>query len=118
MKARKLGSIGEEKAAAYLESNGFSVLEKNYFTKCGEIDIIFKDEDVICFAEVKYRRGHTYGTPAEAVTVSKMRKVTAAALDYLYRKDLCDEKCRFDIIEVYGPGMQVRHIKNAFDAVI
>jgi putative endonuclease len=113
---RSRGRKGEEAAAKYIASQNCEVLEKNYFTKYGEIDIIFKDEDTLVFAEVKYRSDESYGKPAEAVTVAKIRKITKTALSYLYQKGMTDAKCRFDVIEVTGRGMQIRQIKNAFEA--
>jgi putative endonuclease len=118
MQTRRKGRIGEEAAARYLAEKGFAVLEKNYFTKGGEIDIIFKDADTVVFAEVKYRTGNKFGTPAEAVTPLKIRRISASAVAWLSENSLADVKCRFDIIEVMGAYKSINHIKNAFEAIL
>ncbi len=110
------GNRGESAAAEYIAALHCDILEKNYFTKDGEIDIIFKDGDTFVFAEVKYRSGDKFGKPAEAVTIPKMKRICRTALRYLVDNGLMDEKCRFDIIEVSGERMAVRQIKNAFEA--
>jgi putative endonuclease len=115
---RRIGNIGERVAADYISAMNCDILEKNYFTKDGEIDIIFKDGDTLVFAEVKYRSTDLYGKPAEAVTLTKRKRISKTALHYLYDKGLNDEKCRFDIFEVTGAKMICRQIKNAFEAQI
>ena len=109
------GNKGEQAAAEYIAALNCDVLEKNYFTKDGEIDIIFKDGDTFVFAEVKYRSDDKYGKPAEAVTIPKMKRICKTALHYLVDNGLMNEKCRFDIIEVSGKKMAIRQIKNAFE---
>ena len=108
--------MGENAAAEHIAAHGGLILEKNYFTKYGEIDIIFRDGDTLVFAEVKYRSDETYGKPAEAVTPSKIKKLSLSALHYLYENSLMDIPCRFDVIEVRGQEMEIRQIKNAFEA--
>jgi putative endonuclease len=107
MNMRERGDRGEAQAAAYLE--------KNNCIRGGEVDIIFKDGDTIVFCEVKTRTQNRFGTPAEAVTAVKQRRICRAALDYAYQKKCIDESIRFDIIEVMSD--KINHIKSAFEFV-
>lgn len=116
MQKKEKGNMGENAAALFLINQHCTILEKNYFTKYGEIDIIFRDGDAIVFGEVKYRTGERFGKPAESVTKTKMKRLSLSALQYLYQAGLMDEKSRFDVIEVTGLGLKVRQIKNAFEA--
>ncbi len=118
MKNRKKGEMGEDLACAYIANLGHEVIKRNYYIRGGEIDIIYKDGETYVFTEVKYRKDVRYGSPAESVTKKKIRRISFAALDYIYENGLQNKKCRFDIIEVYGGNNEIRHIKNAFEADI
>lgn len=110
---RKLGSEKEVLAAAYLERQGVTILEHNFFFSGGELDLIGKDGEYLCFIEVKYRKSATYGFPEEAVTLAKQRKIRQGAGYYLYQKHLTYETpCRFDVISMYKD--EIHWIKNAF----
>ncbi len=115
MNTRNKGSEGEAAAAAYLESRGCVILARNYYIRGGEVDIIFREGDSIAFCEVK-TRGQTYfGAGAEAVTITKQKRICAAALDWATSNKNVDEKFRFDIIEVdYG---KINHIRDAFEFI-
>jgi putative endonuclease len=102
-----LGTLGEEKAAEYLEAEGYEIIGRNFSCKIGEIDIIAhpRGENIICFAEVKTRRNRDYGRPAEAVTPTKQRHIRRVATYYLLK--MWDHlgadartDFRFDVIEV------------------
>ncbi len=82
-----------------------------------EIDIIAIDDDTYVFVEVKYRQSGTAGTSLEAVTPSKQKKISAAALFYMNQKQLSIYKTniRFDVIGIDGDA--VTHIKNAFSYI-
>ena len=111
-----LGSKYEEKAINYLISKGYRILEKNYLRKTGEIDIIAlsKDEYLVA-AEVKYRSSDRYGSPFNAVTSSKQRKIYMTLLFYMSEHSISPEtRCRFDVIGIYGDGRLV-HLTNAFE---
>lgn len=118
MHKKEKGKLGENTAALFLNNQHCTILEKNYFTKYGEIDIVFKDGDTIVFGEVKYRTGERFGKPAESVTKAKMKRLSLSALQYLCQTGLMDEKSRFDVIEVTGADLKVRQIKNAFEAQV
>lgn len=113
MNMRARGDRGEAQAAAFLESQGCVMLERNYCIRGGEVDIIFKDGPTIVFCEVKTRTQSRFGTPAEAVDAFKQRRICRAALDYAYKKNCIDESIRFDIIEIVSD--KINHIKSAFE---
>lgn len=112
-----IGQFGEKKAQNYLKRRGYQILECNYRTRGGELDIIAKDRDCVVFVEVKTRTNREYGTPAEAVSFYKQQHMLSAAKYYLSRYGF-DTECRFDVIEVYLPekGMfhiaRINHMKN------
>ncbi len=117
MNKRELGSRYEENAARYLSEQGYSILEKNFRCKMGEIDLIGKSDGYLCFIEVKYRSSSEYGMPSEAVDNRKRRKIVLTALTYMnYHKLPTDTACRFDIVVILNNKYSL--IKNAFDGVL
>lgn len=112
-----LGRQGEEETCRYVQNTGMAVLERNYFTRTGEIDIIARDGETIVFIEVKTRRGTRYGSAAEAVTPAKIKKILRAAQAYIQAENLHDSNFRFDVAEVYGQGgrFEINYIKHAFE---
>ena len=110
-----LGRAGELKAAEFLKKKKYEILEKNFRTHLGEIDIIAKDSDgTIVFVEVKTRSDESYGLPCEAVDIKKQEKYIRVASEYLLRKKLTEEPCRFDVVEIENG--KINHIENAFTA--
>ena len=112
-----LGRFGEEKAAQYLKENGYKIIATNYKTKLGEIDIIARQGEYICFIEVKTRSSQKHGLPQESVGHSKQRQMSKAALSYLKENRLMDSKARFDVVAVQcSPQGNTFHlIKGAFE---
>lgn len=110
-KNKKLGKDGEKQAVKYLKKNRYKILEKNYKTRFGEVDIIAKKGDVVAFIEVKTRLSDIFGTPAQAVTAERRRKYFLAA-KYYFAGEITDCTVRFDIIEIFRG--QLNHIENAF----
>ena len=112
---RKLGLEKEELAAAYLLEQNVQILDKNFYFHGGELDLIAKDGEYLCFIEVKYRKSDTYGYPEEAVTVAKQRKMIHGAKLYLYQRQYpADTPCRFDVISIYKE--EIHWIQDAFVA--
>jgi len=95
---QKFGEKGEAIAVRQLKKDGYKILETNYLTKLGEIDIIAKDKDTIVFVEVKARRSVHFGSPKGAVTTQKQRKISMVALYYLKVTNQITAKARFDVI--------------------
>ncbi|CUH95633.1 hypothetical protein P22_1707 [Propionispora sp. 2/2-37] len=111
-----IGTAGETAAAEYLEHQGYSILQRQYRSKLGEIDIIAQKDGVFVFVEVKTRRSLIYGLPVEAVGYRKQQKIIHTALCYLKQIKQIEAPCRFDVMEVYVSGFNFRcnHICNAF----
>lgn len=113
--SRLSGKDAEDRAAVYLETKGFRILDRNYHSRFGEIDIIAEDGRYIVFAEVKGRTSASYTSPAEAVTVAKQRKIVYTALVYLQAHPT-DLQPRFDVIGILAgePEPLLEHLENAF----
>lgn len=114
--SQEIGMAGETLAVREMRKQGYTILEQNYRTRGGEIDIIAQKDGILVFTEVKTRRGTAYGTPAEAVTRTKQRHIIAAAKEYLAAHALTDQDCRFDVAEVLEEKGKTyfRYTKNAF----
>jgi putative endonuclease len=113
------GKSAEEKAAIFLRLKGYRVLGSNFRVPQGEIDLIVSKGGVLVFVEVKSRRGKAQGTPLEAVTSHKVKRLTAAAAVYLAGRPQGERACRFDVVTL-GPeknilGLpKIRHFEDAF----
>jgi putative endonuclease len=114
---RLTGTRYESFAAEYLAERGYTLLEKNYRIRMGEIDLILRAPDqTLVFCEVKYRRSDRCGSPVEAVDRKKQRIISRVASFYLASHGIGQEvRCRFDIIGITS-GHQVTHLENAFFA--
>ena len=115
MNKRNVGSDKEDLVSRFLEKNGVKILDRNYNTDRGEIDIIGADGEYIVFFEVKYRKAGAYGSPLEAITRSKVKRIVGASKIYLYNNYYADTTfVRYDCIGVLDSD--ITWIKNAFDA--
>ncbi len=107
----EIGREGEKLAVDYLNKKGYKILEKNFRTKLGEIDIIAKDGNFIVIVEVKRRFSDKFGEPELAVNYRKQQKLKKLALYYL--KHIGKEyPVRFDVIAI--KGSEIHHIEDAF----
>ncbi len=111
-----MGVWAERRIERYLISKGMQMVASRYASRFGEIDLIFYDGEVLVFGEVKYRSTLSFGSPMEAVTPDKQRKLRLCARQYLRDTGTEDRPCRFDVIALWKEGerLKVRHIKNAF----
>ena len=124
MNKNGLGNLGEDYACTVLEELGYELLDRNFRSRFGEIDIIAKKEGYLCFVEVKTRGQSSMGRPAESVTVSKQKKIVKTVEYYLVRHPQLLEReglqPRFDCMEVFadseGVPVAYEFIKNAFSA--
>ena len=80
-----MGRAGEKRAADFLKKKGYKILETNYKTHIGEIDLIVQDGDTTVFVEVKTRINDEYGAPSQAVNIKKQEKYYKVATEYLVR---------------------------------
>ena len=111
------GELGERAAKKYLQGQGLKFLTANYRSERGEIDLIFRDGDCLCFVEVKTRSSEEWSRPAAAVDARKRRLLSQTALDYLKLLKNPPVKFRFDIVEVLladGAVREIRHLPNTF----
>ena len=102
----EIGMIGEEAVALYLERIGCRIVDRNYRTRRGEVDIIFVENEFLVFGEVKTRNSTYFGNPAQAVI--------CLAKNYLSSKGSLDCPVRFDVFEVYFKEKKIKHIRNAY----
>jgi putative endonuclease len=115
---KSVGKYGEDLAKIYLKNIGYTIIDVNYRCKLGEIDIIAKDKDFLCFIEVKTRYNNFYGTPAEAVNFSKQKTIYKVAQTYICHKKVKNIYFRFDVLEVItnkqNDSYHINLIKDAF----
>ena len=93
------GRTGEKLAAEFLAKQGVEIIERNYHTKFGEIDLIGFDKSTIIFIEVKLRNNDNFGTPVEAVTQTKLKRIYKSALLYISENE-SNYDYRFDVIAI------------------
>lgn len=120
MNKRQVGDYYESLACTYLKNQGARILERNYRAFRGDIDIIAMDGRFLSFIEVKYRRDVRYGSPEEAVTISKQRQICKLSKLYLYsKKKSIDIPIRYDVIAITDTDntATIRWYKNAFEYV-
>lgn len=114
---RERGQEGEELAIAYLESKGYTILERNYFFERAEVDIVAYDETAIVFVEVKLRKNTDFGEPAEFITEKQKQRIYKAAEAWLYERKMDGSPARFDVVGIVQQGNEapdIRHFENAF----
>ncbi|MBU4342643.1 MAG: YraN family protein [Candidatus Omnitrophica bacterium] len=114
----KSGELGEALAASYLKKQGYKIIEKNYRTRYGEIDIIGDDKGCISFVEVRSSNNTRFDSPEYSIDRTKQNKLAKMALSYIKRRHLEEDDCRFDVVCIEGVNSdspKVRLIKNAFE---
>jgi len=113
---KTLGKEGEDRAARFLAKKGYKILERNYSTKSGEIDLVALHNGQVVFVEVKTRTSDAYGAPELAVNPRKQLRMIKAALGYIKYKKLHQVPCRFDVVAISAAGESgVELIQNAFE---
>lgn len=114
---RAKGRQAEDLAAAWLAQRGFEILDRNHSARRGEVDIVCRDGDVLCFVEVRSRSSEAFGGPEETVDRRKARRIAAAAEDWAVRNGGLDRDIRFDVVAVTLAGGEPRfaHFPGAFD---
>ncbi len=115
----ELGSKGEDKAVAFLETNGYKIVERNWTFHGYEVDIIAEDREFIVFTEVKTRATNDWGNPEDAVGKQRMRRMINSASHYL-KINRIDKPARFDIISIiWNDGKpELDHFEDAFMAFL
>ena len=98
-KNKETGNKGEDLADKYLQMNGYKIIERNFRTRFGEIDIVCSDGQTLVFVEVKTKIGHDFGEPEEMVNKSKLTQVKRMGEVYLLDHKL-DVACRVDVVAI------------------
>ena len=110
----------EEQARDFLAARGLRLLQSNYRCRFGEIDLIMRDVDAICFIEVRYRKSLNFGGASASITAAKQRKIVKTALFYLgSNRNLQNQPLRFDALVIQqqtGGDHDFNWIQNAFYA--
>lgn len=111
------GSLAEEEAVRLLVAAGYEVIERNVELPVGEIDLVARDGETVCFVEIKARAGDLYGPSIGAVHAGKQRRITRAAALYLAQHGI-EAPCRFDVLGLDRTleGWEVTLVRDAFDA--
>jgi putative endonuclease len=115
----ELGRRGEELAAELLCARGYTIMERNFRCRAGEIDLVALDGPTVVFVEVRSRRGERAGTPFESVDARKQARLTLVARHFLAARRLGESDVRFDVVGVRfdrePPALE--HVRSAFEAV-
>lgn len=106
------GKRGELLAERVLRENGYEILEKNFRSPFGEIDIVAKVDDVVVFIEVKRRDSKKFGSSLDALSRRKIDRIIKTAKYYIKKRKVRGQRFRFDVVGI--DGERVRILKNAF----
>ena len=109
---RELGARGEDRVAAWYEANGYSIVDRNWRCRQGELDLVARRGRVVVFCEVKTRSSTAFGAPVEAVTRSKQARLRVLAARWLEDSDLVAREIRFDVASVLDGQLEV--LEGAF----
>ena len=106
------GAFGERLAATTYRRAGCEILDRNWRSPTGELDLVVRDRQIYVFCEVKTRRTNRYGSPAEAVGPSKQRRIRRLAIEWLRAHQVRGVQIRFDVVSIVGNRVQI--IESAF----
>lgn len=115
---RSRGLGAEDAAAAFLEAQGWRVLDRNHHSRFGEIDLIVEKGDTIAFVEVRSRIDPSFAHPLESISWQKRRRILRTAMDWAHRNKMANSHyMRFDVIAILGAGegATIEHYEAAFD---
>jgi len=115
--SKDIGRQGEAMAKKFLKKKGFRIIDENYRTRWGELDLIVQDGKVLVFVEVKTRSQKTFGSPLSAVTAEKQQRIIRMAKTYLAERNMSEVATRFDVIGIKtqnGHPPEIDWIPNAF----
>ena len=117
-KRAEFGKHGEDLACDELRRRGYTILDRRFRTRCGELDIVARDAGVLVFVEVRARSSGKFGHAFESVTWQKRHRLSRMATSYLFMKRLSDIACRFDVVAVtreLSGKLKVEVVKSAFE---
>lgn len=110
---RQTGMFGEELVAKELTRQGYKILDRNWRTQAGELDIIAEKKGILYFVEVRTKSSASFGTPAESITLHKQAKLNTMALLYLQAHG-GERECEFIIASVLKDKCELKLIKDMF----
>ncbi len=111
------GETAETLGAQFLLRRGYRLLERNFKTRLGEVDLVVENGVYVVFVEVRYRRSVAWGSPEATVGRLKRRKLVLAALEYVQRRGFEQRALRFDVLSIRKArgGLRIEHHENAFE---
>ena len=110
-----MGAEAERRVAQFLtDKYAYRIVERNYRSRFGEVDIIAEEGDVLCFVEVRTRTSSRYGEALETVNAQKRRRISLSAHQYLVTRGLEHRACRFDVVTVQDGG-EPQLLRDAFE---
>lgn len=113
---KRIGSFGEALASEFLRDLGYQFLDQNYNTRYGELDLVFLDEDIIVFVEVKTRTSSAFGSPESSITAAKLEHIQDAALLWLQDHPDFKDDWRIDVVAILldsgGDPKDIKHFIN------
>lgn len=112
--SRQQGQVAEDAACHFLLTQGLKLVDKNFTSKTGEIDLVMQDGHVIVFVEVRFRRHQNFGGALSSVTPAKQYKIIKTAALYLMSKKMSHQLARFDVVAFERELTQMKWIKDAF----
>ncbi len=116
---QRLGRWGEDLAVSYLEKEGYSIIERNFRTRYGEVDVVASKGGQVIFIEVRTKSSDAYGGPEESITARKREHLMLAAQEYLQSNGLEDSSWRIDLVAVQvdrrNDAVRVDLVENAVE---
>ncbi|MDP6549250.1 MAG: YraN family protein [Dehalococcoidia bacterium] len=113
----RLGQWGEELAGRFLEERGYRILDTNYRTRYGEVDIVAREGKELVFVEVRTRHSGGFGAPEESLSAAKMRRLVTTCQDYIQRRAVEDTEWRIDLVCVHldrgREEPRIHHLRHA-----
>ena len=113
-KKRTQGDVAENLAYSFLLKQGLSLIERNYNTRAGEVDLIMRDKkdlETLIFIEVRYRKNTDFGGAAASVTAKKQQRIIKAALAY-QQQHAPQSSMRFDVVAIEGDNINRKLSKD------
>lgn len=115
---KSIGNYGEDLIYDYYKNHSYKILDKNYRTSNGEVDLITYKNGIIIFVEIKTRFNNNFGFPCESVGISKQRIIKNISRYYIHNHHLYNYNVRYDVAEVYlnyfDNSYKINILKDAF----
>jgi len=115
---QSIGAKAEQLALEFLTAKGLRCLQRNFFCRFGEIDLIMQDGDCLIFVEVRFRSRNRFSTALQSVGIAKQRKIIRSASSFLRRaKRYSDTTIRFDVVAIDSAGTDdyaIQWVPDAF----